>query len=249
MKSRIIIGDIHGCFKTFLKLTTQFPKDISITISGDLIDRGLRSCEIVEYCIGNSIDVTLGNHEQMAIDFLRNNELKIGMSIDFDDFIMNGGKNTLKSYGIELSDSGFYRCSIEETIDGGIDKFKKHVEWFKTLPIYLKYDIYDEKNRQLIVSHSSVADQIDLIDSVKPQEIARFKQSTIWGRPRKVTDVPTLFNVFGHTPQLSFKLEPHFANVDTGACFKRPEGETGYGRLTAIQFPEMIIYQQDNVED
>lgn len=242
MKSRIVIGDIHGCFKTFIALLAQLPKDIPITISGDLIDRGPESDKVVQYCIDNNIDVTLGNHEHMAIEFLKYNELEEGKSFEFDDFIMNGGKTTLKSYGIETKNTGMYRCAATETIPGGIDRFKAHVEYFKTLPVYLKYDIFNDEGRQLIVSHSSAGDVIDDLDS------GRAKMEMIWGRPRRITDAPKFYNIFGHTPQMSFLAQNSHANVDTGAVFKRGSTERGYGTLTALQYPELIVYQQDNIE-
>ena len=40
------------------------------------------------------------------------------------------------------------------------------------------------------------------------------------------------------------KIKSDYANIDTG-CFYT--AEPGYGVLTALQFPEMVVYQQDNV--
>jgi len=37
----------------------------------------------------------------------------------------------------------------------------------------------------------------------------------------------------------------NFACIDTGGCYKRGP----YGRLTALQYPEMIVYTQENIEN
>jgi serine/threonine protein phosphatase 1 len=244
--SRIIVGDVHGCFKTFMALLAQLPKDIPITISGDLIDRGPESNKVVQYCIDNNIDVTLGNHEDMAINFVRNNTLKVGETFDHDDFIMNGGKATLLSYGIGTKNTRMWGSALDELVPGAIERFKAHVEYFKTLPVYRKYDIFNDEGRQLIVSHSSAGEILKDGDDLDSH---RSKMEMIWGRPRKIQDAKQFYNIFGHTPQESFLAQNSHANVDTGACFKRPEGfNSGYGVLTALQYPELIVYQQDNIE-
>ena len=36
-----------------------------------------------------------------------------------------------------------------------------------------------------------------------------------------------------------------YANVDTGACYK----DIGYGLMTAIHFPTLEVFTQDNIEE
>ena len=49
----IIIADIHGCFKTLQALIKKLPEDQEICFSGDLIDRGRNSKDVVEFVKSN----------------------------------------------------------------------------------------------------------------------------------------------------------------------------------------------------
>ena len=51
-----VIGDIHGCFDTFMALVAKLPKDAKICLAGDLIDRGPKSRQVVQYVMDNDID-------------------------------------------------------------------------------------------------------------------------------------------------------------------------------------------------
>ena len=62
----IIIGDVHGCYKTLIALIEKLPKDRNITFVGDLIDRGPGSKDVVEFVRKNNYRCVRGNHEDMA---------------------------------------------------------------------------------------------------------------------------------------------------------------------------------------
>ncbi len=49
-----------------------------------------------------------------------------------------------------------------------------------------------------------------------------------------------IYQVFGHTPMKEPIIKPHYANIDTGACF-------GY-TLTALEWPSMKIYSQPFID-
>lgn len=63
----IIIGDVHGGFDTLRKLVDKLPQDENICFVGDLIDRGPKSVEVVDFVIDNGFDCVLGNHEDLMI--------------------------------------------------------------------------------------------------------------------------------------------------------------------------------------
>ncbi len=54
MNSIYIIGDIHGCFTTLIRLIDRLPKNSKIAFVGDMVDRGLQSKEVVEFIKNNS---------------------------------------------------------------------------------------------------------------------------------------------------------------------------------------------------
>lgn len=254
MGSRIIVGDVHGCLRTLKALVAKLPPNIPITISGDLIDRGPYSAGVVQYCIDNNIEVTVGNHEKMMLKFFETypDFSTDGRAIRDDIWLMNGGAGTLHSYGFELTSLGYYSFSVEAKDENSLKLFKKHIEYFKTLPIYRVYeDVVNEDGRKLVVSHSSINKVWKWSDKKRKEYSKSFEETVIWGRPNTINDVPEIFNAFGHTPQSTGpRIKVPYANLDTGCCFSKKESrEAGYGVLTALMYPEMVIYQQENVDD
>ena len=102
--SRIIaVGDVHGCSQTFKKLLVEeinvLPQD-KIYCLGDYIDRGTDSKGVIDFIIelrasGYNIHTLRGNHEQLMMDSEKSEEA-------FEHWYMNGGNNTLQSFGIDL---------------------------------------------------------------------------------------------------------------------------------------------------
>lgn len=199
----IIIGDVHGCYKTLMELINQFPKDEKFCFVGDLIDRGFDSKLVLDYVLDNYIDCVRGNHEDM-------------MLYNRDMWVCNGGLKTINSIGSDLVKH--YKASIE-----------------LNFPYYKNYvDIKNSNGRNLFVAHSGLfGPNIDLC----------VKDGIITWYRGYIYDKKDLFQVFGHTPVKEPIITEYYANIDTGCCFKE------YGILTALQFPEMKIFQQKNIEE
>lgn len=242
----IILTDIHGCFDTMIALLDKIPqeeKDKGIVIAGDLIDRGPKSREVVQYCIDNNIQVVKGNHEEMMVDesIQIENALKTGRLSMLRNSLWttNGGYEALESYIDYNEETG------EETFD--LASFKKHAEWMDLLPYYLEFpDVKNEDGRYLVVSHSNIGNVWKNRDSDDANLMKQFLSQVTWGRPYKIKDVPEIYNVIGHTPQEGqARIRKIYANIDTGAVFK---SFSGHGFMTALQFPEMTLYTQENIE-
>ncbi len=220
----IVIGDIHGNYKTLMALVAKFPKDQQIVLVGDLIDRGPMSCQVVQWAIDNNIESVQGNHEVMMITNHRNFNAS---------WMYNGGEQTLDSY---------------KDKDGNIDEgtFITHQEWMNDLPLVLAFpDVKNEDGRYLVVSHSSCGAVWDWSHKRKEEQASLYEGVVLWGR-NAPKDAPEIYNVFGHTPQENGpRIKQPFANVDTGCFYKEP----GYGKLTGLQFPEMIVYEQENIDE
>lgn len=238
-KSRIIISDVHGSYKTLLALIAQLPKDIPITFAGDLIDRGLDSRKVVEFVKNGGHDCVRGNHEQMMIDELEFETRADGVEEAYTDLYhgiweMNGGTICLQSY---LVNDGKNSHLVHD-----VKALREHLEWMKNLPHYLEYkDVKNDKGQHLLVTHSTAAHVWNKYDAKHPE----FKASVTWDRDNFPPKIPGIYNVYGHTPrQYKPQIEEHFANIDGGCYMKRGP----YGRMYALQFPEMIVYSQDNIE-
>lgn len=248
----IILTDIHGNYKTMLALLDKIPEEEKakgIAICGDLVDRGPGSAQVVQYCIDNNIHVVRGNHEDMMIDsgmkeaayFIKNgthNYFGGGNSI----WSTNGGIETLDSY-METEENEFG----DEITTFNVTKLHEHIVWMNKLPYYIEFkDIKNDGGKHLLITHTSAAKVWKWSEEHRRQHQDTFNRHLTWSRDYNPSDIDGVFNVFGHTPiEHGPRIKEHYANIDTG-CFYN--GEPGYNVLTAIQFPEMIIYQQENID-
>lgn len=245
--SRIIIADIHGCYKTLMALIEKLPKDVPITFAGDLVDRGKDSRKVIEFVKNGGYDCVLGNHEVMMLDEIRFRPTSNGKEKPFTDLYsgiweMNGGDVCLESYLVE---------EIEELDSGEKLKvrnydtktLKEHLAWLKGLSYFIEYkNVTNNNGDYLLVTHTTAAEIWDELSHDSPQ----FQNEVVWNRPYGCPPkIDGIYNVYGHTPQKNgATVKEHFACIDTGAYFKRGP----YGRMTALQFPEMIVYEQENIE-
>jgi len=232
MKKIYVIGDVHGCLNTLKALISKLPISAKIVFVGDLIDRGSNSVEVVKYIRTNGWDCVLGNHEYAMVE---NGELLLEEpnQITTNTWTSNkynvGGLETLQSY---------------QSLNNSIDRFKDDIEWMKRLPLYLEYKNFKTKdNRTLVVSHSCIDDVWSLKDSEGEFDKEDFQTKVLYSRNKEPFDNKEIFNVFGHTPTKEPIVEKHFANIDTGSCYKEK-----YGILTALEFPSMKLILQENIE-
>ncbi|PSL06422.1 metallophosphoesterase [Cecembia rubra] len=128
-----IIGDVHGCFFTYLKLLEHWnPKTENLIQVGDLVDRGnfphltVRLSYEIQLAFKKQTVFLKGNHEQMMVDFLLKRD-NAGV------WEFNGGIDTLNKF--ELA---------------GIDPLK-YMIWLRDLPLYWE-------NKHVFISHAGVSD-------------------------------------------------------------------------------------------
>ena len=222
-----IIGDVHGCFNTLLELIKQFPdkEKSQICFVGDVIDRGLFSCDVVELIIQNNYKMVMGNHERRLLsnkyEFLNNQA-----PFDTSWFFNNGGVAT---YGSYLGQSMGFK--------------QRHIDFLDQRPVYLEFKDYKNQNGEhLVVSHSAVGKFWDLRDDDSSRD--EFRKHILSGRGDTM-QVEGIFNVYGHTPVREAKLYTNSVNIDTGCVYN----QEGYDKLSALEFPSMKIYTQKNVEN
>lgn len=228
--SKYIIGDIHGCFNTFFELTKKIQDDggklSDIVLVGDLVDRGKDSMLVVEFVKTNNIPCVRGNHEQMMIDWFDKSEYRDGI------WEQNGGTETLLSYG------------------NNHELLKSHVEFIKTLPLYLEfpeekyYPSSTSDPRYLVVSHSNIGKVWDWSPERRVAMKDQFENGIMWER-NWFEDVPEIYNIVGHTPVEVPKIKSFYVNVDTGCVFNRGL----FTKLSCLKFPEMVVLSQDNIEN
>jgi serine/threonine protein phosphatase 1 len=125
-----IIADIAGRYNELMLLLDKMPKDQEIILLGDLNDRGPDSAFVIDWAARNKIRCVKSNHGAMMIEAY---ELwkATGNPYSSWDFNMNGGYQTLLSYG------GFENMPIE------------HIEYLKNCEWYIETD-------DLLLSHAPI---------------------------------------------------------------------------------------------
>jgi serine/threonine protein phosphatase 1 len=105
-----------------------------------------------------------------------------------------------------------------------------HRAWIKQLPHTVRVEPAHDGARALVVSHGCYAP-------------GQTKFQRIWSRGPDYYD-PSIFYVFGHTPQKEVEITRQWANVDTG-CVHRYTGITPWGKLSALRWPSMEVVSEE----
>lgn len=115
---RIIIGDVHGHYDGLMVLLEAIApvQDDKVYFLGDLIDRGPKSSQVVDFVRKSPYKCIMGNHEQMMIQALSESEAGQGA---WQGWFYSGGWETVESYR-----------------DTGIMPYDD-LEWMRSLPLYL----------------------------------------------------------------------------------------------------------------
>jgi serine/threonine protein phosphatase 1 len=213
MNKIFAIGDIHGCLEKLTELMNKIGIDKqndTLVFIGDYIDRGKYSREVLDYVIGlqsgyKNIICLRGNHEQMLLHYLD--------GIDEELYLGNGGRATLDSCGILLSDD------VEQRKAKFPDKYRK---FFESLLPYYETDKY-------IFVHAGLRPGLPL------QEQAL--DDLLWIRYEFMESKNDFGKIviFGHTPLPGPMIDKNKIGIDTGAVYG--------GSLTCVELPGIKIYQ------
>lgn len=215
---RFVVGDIHGCERELRILIENLQLDHGdrVVFLGDYIDRGPDSSGVVSFLIDlqnqkNTTNFTFlkGNHESMFAAFLG-----IG-GAHADMFLINGGRATLASYGIDP------HRPMMPTVLSAIPP--AHVSFYQQLQPYIVMDPF-------LCVHAGIDPEKSLAQQTD--------EELLWIRNKFIfASHPLPYTVlFGHTPQpmVYFDL-PYKVGLDTGLV---------YGNmLTCLDVDEKVLYQ------
>lgn len=132
--SFVAVGDIHGRYDLLHALHKQLCEKAPnkpIVFLGDYVDRGPQSAEVLRYLNKMSAESVVevvclkGNHEAMMLDFLDNPE-NTGAR-----WLMNGGRQTLASFGIEQTKAPFSELRDQLIKNAG----EELLEWLRQRPL------------------------------------------------------------------------------------------------------------------
>ena len=197
-KRQIFIGDVHGHYnalKALLEAVSPQEED-QVYFLGDLIDRGPKSCQVIELVMRNNYSCILGNHEDMLLAVL---DQESTSEMALQAWLYSGGYATVASYG-----------------DEGIPK--EHIEWLRTLPHYL--DLGD-----IWLVHAGVNPNLSLEEQTSEQFCwirEEFHRTTQPYFPDKliITGHTITFTLPGVSPG-KIASGPGWLDIDTGAYHRK----------------------------
>lgn len=220
MKNKFVaIGDIHGCFESLKAIWQKLEpyRDSLHIFIGDYIDRGPKSREVVDFLLkekeNRNCIFLRGNHEQMLLDAVHKGQTH--------NWMYNGGRSTLESYGIEKDIN-----KIPET----------HIQFYEDTKLFHDTDDY-------FFVHAGVPPHQTIAES---KEDPRSKHFFLWGREHlNAFDTPWEKTVvFGHTPRAFPIRKKNMLGIDTGCVYDA----VGYGKLTAVVLPDMKFIEQKSLD-
>ncbi|MFC1867234.1 metallophosphoesterase [Thermodesulfobacteriota bacterium] len=185
-----IVGDIHGCLKMLKKLLNKIdwhPDRDKLFFLGDYIDRGEDSKGVIDLLmeissISPHVQCLMGNHEELFLDYIEGE--------DSETFFVNGGAETLKSYGM-----------VNE-----ISITPEHISFLKSLQLMIELDDY-------YIVHAGFQPGID-IQEQSATDLLWIREPFIYSDYDFGKTI-----IFGHTP-FSFPLVMNNKiGLDTGAVF------------------------------
>lgn len=169
-----IIGDIAGRYDELMLLLDKMPQDAEVISVGDMIDRGPKSKEVVEWFMKNGRAI-LGNHETLCLDFYGKMDCPYNY-YPANCWSWNGGDATLVSF------------------EGNVPA--EVLTWMEHLPMYLEIE-------GCLVSHSfplyseTLEEACDLGNSI----YGRDEYSIIWSRIPPNRRDEYILQIAGHNSQ------------------------------------------------
>lgn len=176
---RLVITDIHGCYQTFVKLldTIDLKKRDQLFIIGDMINRGPYSFLVLDKIWqlldrGYQIFPLRGNHEQLLLNFNRENTRKIFTfaSRQYASHLINSEGRLNSEVDKFFGNLPFYyETDIAFLVHAGFDtRLKNPFEGWKDM-IWVRSFTYSEKRlkgKMVIHGHvptelSSISNQIE----------------------------------------------------------------------------------------
>lgn len=235
-----IIGDIHGCYKTFKKLLKQIPKNSKIISVGDLVDKGPNSCDVLDLVISlDNFQMVLGNHELYFIEVMEN---WLNNDISKEELELNpwyskyGGKQTFDSYFKDAN-------SVMDTMIAE-KKLRKHINYLKKQTYY----IYLE-NEKILISHGFALPYFENKDNIeKNLMIKQFTCNRVDGDFFNLLDKKNveyieslgILNIFGHDAHENIKFKKSHICLDTGCVYGN--------KLSAYNPIKKTIIYVDNID-
>lgn len=217
------IGDIHGCDDLFERLLdkidtdhrTRPPKDLTLILLGDLVDRGPDSARVVERAMrlaesGRDVRFLTGNHEEVFLLALDGKREALKM------FTRIGGRETILSYGI--SEQTFKSTDYEELLVLLREAVPAtHIAFMRKMENVIPIGDY-------VFVHAGIRPGIPLA-AQQPADLRWIRNEFL-----SHAGIYEKFVIHGHTITDEVDHRPNRLGIDTGAYAN--------GRLTAVMLED-----------
>lgn len=211
------VGDIHGQLgmlqNALSRIEADGGPDARVVFLGDYVDRGPNSREVLDLLIegqqaGRNWVMAKGNHDRMMARFVQECEIadkQLPIALNWLNPRL-GGRETLASYGVEVTDNDrIYQ--VHERACAAVPP--AHLDFINALPNY-------HQEGELLFVHAGIRPGIPL-----PQQS---EDDLVWIRQEFLMEAgphPWLI-VHGHTPVDVAEHYGNRINLDAGAGYGRP---------------------------
>lgn len=224
-----IIGDIHGCYAEFKKLTTKLgydwnsgvpihPDSRQLAFVGDLTDRGPESLKTAE----------------LVWDLVRNRKIAFYVP----------GNHCNKLYRYLLGNKVQTKHGLETTVTEflSLDQTQRNSFRLKFLSLYENAPLYHVLDQgKIVIAHAGIREDYIGKNNSKVKTFVLYGditgQNNADGTPVRRDWAKSYQGnaiiVYGHTPVKEPRVLNNTYNIDTGAVFG--------GKLTALRYPEMEL--------
>ena len=222
---KIVVGDIHGCSKTFRTLVSEVIKlsrKDTLILLGDYINKGPDSKSVLDFIIalkkdGYEVIAIRGNHEELLSKAWDDDNAAL------KEWLKKGGAETLKSFGVHSHED------IPEI----------YKEKIKRMGYYLEMD-------EAFIVHAGFNFETDdpFADKDAMLNIRDFIPDENFLKGKKI--------IHGHTPVSLEEVKKQILdnsqkiNIDAGCVFSEKEGK---GYLVAIELGSWKLYETKNIEE
>lgn len=248
------IADIAGEFDALMRLVTKFEPDSKIILLGDMVDRGPKSKEVIEWARTNpNVIPLMGNHEHMMLDWIKD-----GRFYESGTWLFNGGIPTLTSYfgdqakiSTRMSFNNIYGSQGIDTVIENDEELrnlfpKADIEFLSNLSKYYEIEVND---RQFIMTHAPIfnadLDKSLAVAESKENQGLRLEMDygVLWCRtkPRRI---PDKIQLSGHNSHWGLQ----YFNEST-APWAICLDASGQRVLTALHLNSMKIIQEPYEEE
>lgn len=229
-----VIGDIAGNYETLRLLLEKMPPGRTLSV-GDIVDRGPRSKQVVQHFLDGRGDALKGNHEHMMVVHLRD-QYKLYPDYDRGIWLINGGMETLRSYGcgadwVKLPYGG-RDIWVDKPLPCGVPQ--DHIDFLDFLPLYKRLTY---PGLRVHVSHAPFDTNLD------PTREATKEFGVLWNRGWPQTSDEFDLSIHGHNARFREYREP--GSVDRySICIDDSREKV----LMGIHLPTLELFRQEYVD-